>query len=194
MDHTLTREHIPTEHPALAIYRNMISSFNHDVVLDFAFDLDFAFNRAFAADNLDAVFQWLACQAVREQTAGPYVMMRGPVNDMYHALILNTSHYERLCDTYFGSPLHYTPVNATQAQAIKRAGGISYTIDCLREAFGHELSPALQLWIAEYQSGNIIASAISCGSNDADITSNILLGISDFRDFWECTPQALGTA
>jgi len=187
-------EHVITEHPALAKFRDMKCSFNADNLIDFSVRDGYASDVASAQGYLDGVLQWLACHAVKEHAEQPYVMMKGPVDQMYHALMLNTRLYLHFCRDYIGFFIHHTPVDDKQANEIKLAGGINYTIGFLQKAFGTKLSPALREWIRTHERGELNASSVSCIGNDVDNTPDKLLGITDFRSFWDRNPEFVGTA
>lgn len=138
--------------------------------------------------------QWLACHAVKEHEERPFVMMKGPVDVMYHAFMLNTRLYLHFCRDYVGFFIHHTPVDDYQANDIKLAGGIDYTMSFLQEAFQHELVSPIQDWIDAHARGELSASSVSCNGNDVDITPDNLLGITNFRSFWDRNPQVFGTA
>ena len=185
---------ILSEHPALKKFKDMKSSFDCEGLVQFAVRAGHATDEVSARRNLDGVLLWLACHAVKEHAEQPYVMMNGPVDEMYHALILNTRTYLHLCREYIGFFIHHTPVNDVEADKIKVVGGITYTIDFLQRAFGSELAPALCRWVDAHDSGELHASSVSCLANDYDAAPDALLGITDFRTFWDRNRDFAGTA
>jgi|AntRauTorckE6833_2_1112554.scaffolds.fasta_scaffold27903_2 hypothetical protein len=182
------------EHPALAKYREMKSTFNTTVLVQFAVRDGYAKDETSARSNLDGVLQWLACHAVKEHAEQPYVMMNGVVDEMYHAFMLNTRLYLHFCRDYIGFFIHHTPVDDVQADEIRLVGGIDYTVDFLQEAFGDELAQALQQWVIMREQGELSASSVSCVANDTDHAPDQLLGITDFRSFWDRNPDLSGRA
>jgi len=187
-------EHATIEHPALVKFREMKRSFDTNALIRFAVRDGYSTDEDAAARDLDGVLQWLACHAVKEHAEQPYVMMNGSVDEMYHALMLNTRVYLHFCREYIGFFIHHTPVDDVQADEIKLAGGIDYTMAFLVESFGSELTPALQSWVCAHERGELNASSVSCVGNDADIAPDQLLGIADFRSFWDRNAEFVGTA
>jgi len=187
-------KHGLNEHLALVKFREMKSTFQTAPLLQFAVKDGYAPDQAAAQVNLDGVLQWLACHAVKEHADQPYVMMNGPVDQMYHALMLNTRMYLHFCREYIGFYIHHTPVDDVQADEIKLVGGIDYTMHFLTEAFGAELSPALQQWVQSHADGDLSASSVSCVGNGTDYAPDQLLGITDFRSFWDREAAPAATA
>lgn len=187
-------KHAVIEHPALTKYWEMKRSFETDALVRFAVRDSYAPNEIAARDSLDGALQWLACHAVKEHAEQPYVMMNGPVDEMYHALMLNTRLYLHFCREYIGFFIHHTPVDDAQADEIRIAGGIDYTLSFLQDAFGVDLSPTLHNWVAAHQSGELGVSSVSCMGNDFDSAPDHLLGVTDFRTFWDRNQQTVGTA
>ena len=185
---------ILSEHPACKKFKDMKSSFDCAGLVRFAVREGYATDEVSARQNLDGVLQWLACHAVKEHAEQPYVMMNGPVDEMYHALILNTRTYLHFCREYIGFFIHHTPVDDAEAVEIKVAGGITYTIDFLQQAFDSELAPALCRWAEAHHRGELNASSVSCLANDYDAAPDALLGIADFRTFWDRNRDFAGTA
>lgn len=117
-------------------------------------------NEVVAMAAVDALLMWLAGHAVTNHQT-PYVMMEGPVDKAFHALILNTRLYYAFCQKHVGFFINHTPLDAQSANEFRILGGISYTTSFLSAEFGPELSSLLKDW-----EGIQDIAAVSCTGQD----------------------------
>jgi hypothetical protein len=179
-----------SEHPAIKRFNAMTAGFNSENIVQFAVRDGYMPNVESARSALTGVLQWLAVHAVDEHADAPFVMMKGDVDQMYHALLLNTRVYLHFCRDYIGFFIHHTPLDDLEAANVIVEGGIDYTVMSLKSAFGPELSPALNQWVNAHQRGELQANSVSCIANPGDRAPEMLLGIADFRSFWDRNPHS----
>lgn len=144
-----------------------MQSFNVRPVV--AFLVRDGYSEAKAAEMVDALLQWVAGHAVREHQT-PYVMFHGPVDEAFHAFILNTALYADFCERHIGWFLHHTPLDEEQAVEELVLSGVHYTVDFIEEQFGDSLHPLLKEWGVEARAGRIEVSAVSCVCNGYEVS------------------------
>jgi len=182
-------------HSAQQRYEVMKSSFDLEPVVAFAVRDGYLPDEAKASRAFDGLLQWLAGHAVEEHPEHPYVMMNGEVDQAFHALILNTRTYLHFCRNFVGFFIHHTPLTDTVLAEYNIMSGVDYTVDYLAKAYGDNLAPALQGWVRAHQQGELTAAAVSCVSNGPDRAPHDMIGIRDFRRFWDTEARApVGTA
>lgn len=120
-----------------------------------------------ASDAIHAILQWLACHAVKQKNE-LFVMLHGPVDEAWHAFILNTKLYHAFCQEHVGFFIHHTPLDAQKANEFEILGGIKSTVQSLKESFGDELHPLLRHWEEQLDTGQLTISAVSCVKNGYD--------------------------
>jgi hypothetical protein len=173
----------------------MKEGFNAVPIISFAVREGYAPDVKTAEAGLDSVMQWLAGHAVDQHVDFPYVMMNGQVDQMYHALMLNTRTYLHFCRDYVGFFIHHTPVDDAVADSISLMNGVDKTLSYLKTAFDEDLAAPLQDWIESHARGELQATSVSCVSNAPDSAPEKLLGIKDFASFWDRNPhKTVGTA
>ncbi|MAZ67245.1 hypothetical protein CL652_00550 [bacterium] len=164
-------------------FRAMKSHVDFAPVIRFAVEGGFAPDERSAERVLDGVLQWLVGHASAEHAQTPYVMMNGDVDEMFHALILNTRIYLQLCREHIGFYIHHTPLDAEEAEGVEE--GIGYTIDYILDTFGDLVSPSILHWKEQFDRGELTASSVSCMGNGYEPAVKELLDIDDFRTFWD---------
>jgi hypothetical protein len=89
---------------------------------------------------LAAFLQWFlvvpACQNGQN-----LVMLKGPVDRLWHAMLLHTRLYRRTCDRYLGYFLEHEPRDGLPAEQ-----DIQQTVEILVMEYGGLLSPLLSAW------------------------------------------------
>ena len=111
---------------------------------------------------MKGLLQWLAGHAAAPHNQQAYVMLLGPVDEAFHAFILNTRLYMRFCRDHVGFFIHHTPVETELAAKLEADGSLHYTVDFLETEFGDTLSPQLRAWCDGVRSGELSATAVSC--------------------------------
>lgn len=171
-------------------YEVMKSSFNLTPVIAFAVRDGYVSDEVTAKRAFDGLLQWFAGHAVEEHPEYPYVMMNGEVDQAFHAFILNTRTYLHFCRDYVGFFIHHTPLTDTVLAEHDIQSGLNYTVDYLAKAYGDNIAPALQDWVCAHEQGELTAAAVSCVSNGPDRAPHDMIGIRDFRGFWDTEAQA----
>jgi hypothetical protein len=97
-------------------------------------------NLAEAERALHAFVQWFAVLPSASSNQ-PVVMVKGPVDRMWHAIILHTSTYTQLCDRFLGYYLDHEP-----RLDFPRDTWVRATVEILVKAYGTHLSPLLVAW------------------------------------------------
>ncbi len=172
-------------HPAQKRYEVMKSSFDLAPIIAFAVRDGYLPDEVTAKRAFDGLLQWLAGHAVDEHPDHPYVMMNGDVDQAFHALILNTRSYLHFCRDYVGFFIHHTPLTDVVLAEHDILTGVDYTVDYLAKVYGENLSPVLQDWVRAHEQGKLTATAVSCVSNGPDRAPHDMIGIHDFRGFWD---------
>lgn len=113
-------------------------------------------------EAMDGLLQWMAGHSAAPHFDQTYVMLFGPVDEAFHAFILNTRIYMHFCKEHVGFFIHHTPVDEEEAAELFEEGSLDYTVNFLEETFGDALSPALRAWGEGIRSGQLGASAVSC--------------------------------
>ena len=182
-------------HPALVRYLAMKQSYDVSPLVLFAVRDGYLPNLETAQRAFDGVLQWLAAHAVDEHPKKPFVMMNGEVDLAFHAFLLNTRSYLHFCREFVGFFIHHTPIMDLATTEYDILGGIDYTLGYLQAAYGSQLSPALSNWVRLHEQGELTATSVSCVSNGPDRVAHEIIGVADFRTFWDTNPQHMvGTA
>ncbi|MCE9644022.1 hypothetical protein K8Q93_02150 [Candidatus Parcubacteria bacterium] len=112
------------------------------------------------AENLvDAFLQWMSLvPAVRPPKV--YVMLKTPVDDVFHAFLEHEGPYRDFCSRYLGFEVKHHP--------IKDPGGIDlpqsarFSVGLLERHFGAELHPILKDWRNQLDGECYAVSCIVC--------------------------------
>jgi|GEM_PF-2181317 len=166
-----------------------MKAFDLAPVIAFAVRDKFLPDQETAEVAFDSLLQWLAAHAVDEHKEMPFVMMNGPVDEAYHAFMLNSRKYLQFCREYVGFFIHHTPVDDELSKHLELDLGIDYTIGYLNKAYGTELAPMLTAWKTDREAGLLTVTSVSCVRNGAEPAMLELVGIPDFRTFWDRNPQ-----
>jgi hypothetical protein len=94
-----------------------------------------------AAKAYDALIQWLSLVPICQIERRAYVMLKGPVDQMWHAFILHTEAYYRLCRRHLFFFLHHYPRTGAPS-----AGLVRDTVALLTQEYGSDLHPYLRSW------------------------------------------------
>jgi hypothetical protein len=86
----------------------------------------------------DAFLQWFAAVAVLEDER--LVMIKGPIDAIWHAYLLHTASYLDLCE-YAGRFVHHAPQPGTPPADL-----VAATLALLHREFGRSLSPEFDRW------------------------------------------------
>lgn len=182
-------------HPAVSRYQAMKNGFDLAPIIAFAVRDSYLPDETTAKRAFDGLLQWVAGHAVEEHPEHPYVMMNGEVDQAFHAFLLNTRSYLHFCRDYVGFFIHHTPIVDVTATQYEIAAGIDYTVGYLDATYGDQLAPSLRDWAILHQRGMLTATSVSCVSNGPDRIAHDMIGVADFRRFWDTNPQQpVGTA
>ncbi|HEU5187028.1 MAG TPA: hypothetical protein VFT87_00845 [Candidatus Saccharimonadales bacterium] len=120
---------------------------------------DSGFDQTTAQDLTIAFKQWFSVipQVAARQV---YVMLKTPVDDVFHACVLNTAFYRELCSTIIGEFVDHTPIDPETIQELDSA--VIYTVKLLEVTFGDMLHPALKDWRRLLDSGTYVVSCVQC--------------------------------
>jgi hypothetical protein len=97
---------------------------------------------ASALNAVDAFLQWFSLVPISDRI-GHYVMLRGDVDRVWHAMILNTALYRDVCDRYMGRFIDHH-----SSMGCPRASWVFETVDFLEAEFRTALHPAFLGWRA----------------------------------------------
>jgi hypothetical protein len=148
----------------IELVQRMRTEFNFEPVIRTAVKTGEVRDRAEAEELLEAFLQWFSL--LPEVIAGrTYVMLKGPVDCIFHSLILNTRLYEAFCLEFIGQFIHHEPLDDGTESALESA--VLYTVDLLEHNFGAALHPRLQEWRGQLKNGAWVVSCPpkNCGHN-----------------------------
>ncbi|HVY76234.1 MAG TPA: hypothetical protein VG890_15500 [Puia sp.] len=94
---------------------------------------------AFSA--LEAFLQWFSLLP-RIEESDNYVMLKGDVDQLWHAAIVNTVIYRKLCEDYIGKFVDHQPSLETP-----KYSWILGTVSRLEKAFGSQMHPIFREWL-----------------------------------------------
>jgi hypothetical protein len=95
-----------------------------------------------ALDAVDAFLQWFSLVPISNRI-GHYVMLRGDVDRIWHAMILNTALYRQVCRRYMGGFIDHH-----SNSGCPRAGWVLETVSLLESEFEANLHQAFREWRA----------------------------------------------
>jgi hypothetical protein len=117
-----------------------------------------------ANDLLEAFLQWVALVPTIKPD-DTFVMLKSPVDKVFHAFILNTEFYQNFCARHFGFFVHHHPIDELLLK--KLPGGVRDTMDLLEQTYGEELHPALSAWRSLVDTDAYVVSCAGyCASED----------------------------
>lgn len=133
---------------------------------------DFGISHEKARELLHALLQWFSI-IPELQPNDVYVMLRSDVDQIYHALILNTKVYRDFCKEYFGEFIDHNPLDG-QVDALSFEKHVEFTIALLKKTYGEQLAAPLVDWIESWEKSTWEVSCAKCsyrnkmGALDAD--------------------------
>lgn len=89
---------------------------------------------------LDGFLQWFSVVPISDRVSH-YVMLRGDVDRVWHAAILNTALYRELCTQHAGRYVDHHP-----SADCPRVAWVLDTVGLLESVFGAALHPAFSQW------------------------------------------------
>lgn len=113
---------------------------------------------------LKAWLQWFSVGST--SVTKSFVMLSGPVDHVFHQLLINTKWYFRFCYVHTGVYTHHDPLTPEQQKDPDLLFAVQETIQRLRTAFGDDLQPELKKWEKQFAAGQISLKSVSCVSND----------------------------
>ncbi|HXH26870.1 MAG TPA: hypothetical protein VNG90_03165 [Candidatus Acidoferrum sp.] len=132
---------------------------------------DVGFSSEKAVSMQDAFSQWFSLTGSVE-SGEILVMLKGDIDEVYHAAVLNTAWYGPFCQQFAGAFVHHTPIDEQTMEELD--AGLRYTIDRLDAVYGHTLHPALREWRQLVEANNYQISCVKCPDpQDAAITDTL---------------------
>lgn len=115
-----------------------------------------------AKELLHAFLQWFAL--IPTNNSGHYViMLETPVEEAFHAFVLNTALYQKFCEQFLGFFFHHTPLREETGPQIEAA--VRYTVELLEQHYGENLHPALQRWREQLDAGTYKVACVGPGGH-----------------------------
>jgi len=93
-----------------------------------------------ALDGLEAFLQWVSLTPLRAEVEH-FVMLKGDADRVWHAAIINTTLYRKMCVDYLGGFLDHQPSPDNPPRL-----WILETVGLLRAYFGADLHPIFARW------------------------------------------------
>jgi hypothetical protein len=91
-------------------------------------------------------------------------MLKTPVEEAFHAFVLNTRQYKAFCERFLGYFFHHDPV--TEERAPQMQNGIRYTVELLEKHYGESLLQPLCEWRHQLDDGSAQIACVGCGHED----------------------------
>lgn len=128
-------------------------------------------NKIFQTNNeveeaIKAFLQWFTAGATFQSKS--FVMLDGPVDQVFHCMILHTTWYFEFCLTYTGVYTHHDPLTVDQRKEVGKLRAATHaTVNRLEQAFGNELHPLLKSWGDRLKNEVFVPESVSCVGNGA---------------------------
>lgn len=133
---------------------------------------DMGFTPEDAQYQLEAFIQWFSC--IPSVAPGAvYTMLKVPVDEVFHACVLDTAFYRTFTNEILGEFLDHTPIDKETVDVLDE--GVRYTVKLLEETYGDELHPALAEWRQLLDSGTYVVSCVSCHHDDGDAMADTVV-------------------
>lgn len=143
---------------------------------------DMGYSTENAREQLAAFIQWFSCVPSVAPRA-VYTMLKVPVDDVFHACVLNTAFYRDLCSKILGEFLDHTPIDTETIEQLD--DGVRYSVELLEATYGANLHPALADWRRLLDTGTYVVSCAACGppptANGDSIADTVVGRMSDGR-------------
>lgn len=141
------------------LFDRMKLHFDYEQILWTMMRYDENQTRERATELLDSFLQWFSLLPAI-QPGGTYVMLKTPVEEAFHAFVLNTRLYQEFCQQFLGTFFHHDPV--TEERAPELVDGIRYTVELLEKTYGNELLPPLREWRNQLDAGTAQIACVGC--------------------------------
>lgn len=113
---------------------------------------------------IEAFAQWYATGSVTKTKS--FVMFAGPVDMVFHTMILNTPWYFNFCFNTTGVYTAHEPIAELSMSDEDIVDAAIYTTGLLENTWGDDLSPHLRTYVEAVKAGQYEAATVSCPSND----------------------------
>jgi len=123
-----------------------------------------------ADDMIDAFCQWFSLVGSVEP-GKVFVMLKGDIDEVFHAGVLNSAWYRGFCGTYLGEFIDHTPMDDDTFGKLDDA--VLYTLAKLEATYGDSLHPALREWRHLVETANY---EVSCGKGCPDDMAPTVVG------------------
>jgi hypothetical protein len=117
-----------------------------------------------ASKLVDAFVQWYSTGSVTKTKS--YVMFEGDVDQVLHAMLLNSKWYMAFCHATTGVYTHHEPIGESGLTVEETADAALFTARLLERTWGADLSPHLQVYVDAVNTGNNNVVSVSCVGND----------------------------
>lgn len=160
---------IPLKHradcpSARKLFASIMASHDFSPILRSLLREQKATNEAEAQELLEAFVQWYSTGSVTKTKS--YVMFSGKVDDVLHAMILNSKWYMAFCYVTTSVYTHHEPIGETGLTNDEIMEAAMFTARLLERTWGEDLNRHLQLHVNEIKNGNAGAASVSCAGND----------------------------
>lgn len=142
------------------LYQEMVEKFDFSQITWTMTRYNKAMRAEEANELLHAFLQWFAL--IPANRANDYVvMLETPVEEAFHAFVLNTELYQRFCDKFLGYFFHHTPLREESGPEIDRL--VRYTVELLEQHYGDNLHPAFRQWREQLDTGTYTVACVGPG-------------------------------
>lgn len=115
---------------------------------------------------VEAFVQWYATGSVTKTKS--FVMFAGPVDMVFHTMILNSRWYMHFCHSTTGVYTNHEPIAEIGMSLEDIIDAAMFTTALLERTWGNGLSPHLRCYVEAMKVGDYEAATVSCPSNDGD--------------------------
>jgi hypothetical protein len=116
-----------------------------------------------ARHMIEGFMQWYCTGAVTKTKS--FVMFVGPLDSVFHAMILNSKWYFDFCCTFTGVYTHHEPVEESGISVDQAKLAISETLNLIKSTWGNDSHEEIKKIYNQHEAGELTASSVSCLGN-----------------------------
>ena len=143
------------------LYNDMISSFDYWQIVWTIKRYNKNISDPEANEMLNAFLQWVAAiPAISKGENNVFVMLETPVEEAFHAFVLNTRLYQKFCERFLGFFFHHDPLTEETLETTEL--GAKYTVNLLESLYSEDLHPLLKDWRKQLNNDTYKVACVGC--------------------------------
>lgn len=123
-------------------------------------------NELEAKKLIEGFLQWFSVGAVTKTKS--FVMFNGSIDQVFHAMILNSKWYFHFCYKFTGVYTHHEPVQENGITDDELQDASMFTLRLLETIWGENLHSNFKMLKQMAERGEVDAKSVSCVGNQAD--------------------------